>query len=151
MLPPLILEKVKINTVQVMDQFPVISMSTRFHDKTVETANNPVYNVPCFFFCCCCCRKRFLCVFKTVSTQQNLFVCNILSKRILKHRPSAQNTFIDVTKSKDEYRTVYGPVPNRLPVISMSTRSHDKTVETPDNPVCDVLFFFFFFFFFFFL
>ena len=94
-----------------------------------------------FFFC-----KRFLCVFKTVSTQLNLFVCNILSERILKHRPSAQNTFIDVTKSKDEYRTVYGPVPNRLPVISMSTRSHDKTVETPDNPVYDVMFFCFFFF-----
>ena len=26
----------------------------------------------------------------------------------------------------------------------MSTRSHDKTVETPDNPVYDVFFFFFF-------
>ena len=75
----------------------------------------------------------FLCVFKRVSTQLNLFVCNILSKRTLKHRPSAQNTFI------------YGPVPNRLPVISMSTRSHDKTVETADNPVYDVLFFFVFF------
>ena len=77
-------------------------MSTRFHDKTVETADNPVYNVLCvcvcfffilFFFC-----KRFLCVFKRVSTQLNLFVCNILSKRTLKHRPSAQNTFIDVTR-----------------------------------------------------
>ena len=89
MLPPLILEKVKINTVQVMDRLPVISMSTRFHDKTVETVDNPVYNVPCFFLC--------VCVFKTVSTQLNLFVCNILSKRTLKHRPSAQNTFIDVT------------------------------------------------------
>ena len=91
MLPPLILDKVKINIVQV------ISMSTRFHDNTVETADNPVYNVLCvcvlfFFFC-----KRFLCVFKTVSTQLNLFICNILSKRTLKHRPSAQNTFIDVT------------------------------------------------------
>ena len=32
----------------------------------------------------------------------------------------------------------------------MSTRSHDQTVETPDNPVYDVLFFFFFFFFVFF-
>ena len=30
----------------------------------------------------------------------------------------------------------------------MSTRSHDKIVETPDNPVYDVFFFFFFFFFF---
>ena len=29
----------------------------------------------------------------------------------------------------------------------MSTRSHDKTVETPDNPVYDVLFFFCFLFF----
>ena len=91
MLPPLILDKVKINIVQVMDQFP-ITLSTRFHDKTVETADNPVYNILFFFFC-----KRFLCVFKTVSTQLNLFVCNILSKRTLKHRPSAQNTFIDVT------------------------------------------------------
>ena len=97
MLPPLILDKVKINIVQVMDQFPIgYQLSqTRFHDKTVETADNPVYNVPCFFFCFFC--KRFLCVFKTVSTQLNLFVCNILSKRTLKHRPSAQNTFIDVT------------------------------------------------------
>ena len=77
----------------VPNRLPVISMSTRFHDKTVETADNPVYNVPCFFFF----RKRFLCVFKTVSTQLNLFVCNSLSKRTLKHRPSAQNTFIDVT------------------------------------------------------
>ena len=47
-------------------------------------------------------------------------------------------------QGKDKYRTVYGPVPNRLPVISMSTRSHDKTFETADNPVYDVLFFFFF-------
>ena len=69
------------------------------HCKTVETADNPVYNVPCFFFFFFFC-KRFLCVFKTVSTQLNLFVCNILSKRTLKHRPSAQNTFIDVTTRK---------------------------------------------------
>ena len=76
-------------------------MSTRFHDKTVETADNPVYNVLWFFFVfflnfffC----KRCLCVFKRVSSQLNLFVCNILSKRTLKHRPSAQNTFIDVTR-----------------------------------------------------
>ena len=77
-------------------------MSARFHDKTVETADNPVYNVLCFFvfyfififfFC-----KRCLCVFKRVSTQLNLFVCNILSKKTLKHRPSAQNTFIDGTR-----------------------------------------------------
>ena len=27
----------------------VISMSTRFHDKTVEAADNLVYNVLCFF------------------------------------------------------------------------------------------------------
>ena len=79
----------------VPNRLPVISMSTRFHDKTVETADNPVYNVPCFFFFFFC--KRFLCVFKTVSTQLNRFVCNILSKRTLKHRPSAQNTFIDET------------------------------------------------------
>ena len=31
-LPPLILEKVKINIVQFMDQFPIMSMSTSFHD-----------------------------------------------------------------------------------------------------------------------
>ena len=108
MLPPWILDKVKIKYCTgygpVPNRLPVISMSTRFHDKNVETAVNLVYNVP-FFFCCffvvfffvvvffC---KRFLCVFKTVSTQLNLFVCNILSKRTLKHRPSAQNTFIDV-------------------------------------------------------
>ena len=87
-------------------------MSTRFNDKTVETADNPVYNVLfffVFFFCFFCfffflfyhffffC-KRCLCVFKGVSTQLNLFVCNILSKITLKHRPSAQNTFIDVTR-----------------------------------------------------
>ena len=83
-------------------------MSTRFHDKTVETADNPVYNVLffflfffflfiffiLFFFFC----KRCSCVFKRVSTQINLFVCNILSKRTLKHRTSAQNTSIDVTR-----------------------------------------------------
>ena len=48
MLSPLILDKVKINFVQVMDKvlyLTVISMSTRFHDNTVETADNPVYNV----------------------------------------------------------------------------------------------------------
>ena len=80
----------------VPNRLPVISMSTRFHDKTVETADNPIYKVLfffCFFFC-----KRFLCVFKRVSTQLNLFICNISSKRTLKHRPSAQNTFIDVMK-----------------------------------------------------
>ena len=79
----------------VPNRLPVISMSTRFHDKTFETADNPIYNVLffCLFFFC----KRFLCVFKRVSTQLNLFVCNILSKRTLKHRPSAQNAFIDVT------------------------------------------------------
>ena len=53
----------------------------------------------------------------------------------------------DLGQGKDKYRTVYGPVPNRLPVISMSTRSHDKTVETADNPVYNVLFFCVFFFF----
>ena len=78
----------------VPSRLPVISMSTRFHDKTVEKADSPVYNVPCFFVFFC---KRFLCVFKTVSTQLNLVVCNILSKRILEHRPSAQNTLTDVT------------------------------------------------------
>ena len=52
-------------------------MSTRYHDKTVETADNPVYNVLCvffffFFF------VNVVCVFKRVSKQLNLFVCNIL-------------------------------------------------------------------------
>ena len=46
-------------------------------------------------------------------------------------------------QGKDKYCTVYGPVPNRLPVLSMSTRFHDKTVETADNPIYNVLFFFF--------
>ena len=55
---------------------------------------------------------------------------------------------LDLGKGKDEYCTGYGPVPSRLPVISMSTRFHDKTVETADNPVYNVPFFFFFFFFF---
>ena len=49
----------------------------------------------------------------------------------------------DLGQGKDKYCTGYGPVPNRLPVISMSTRFHDKTVETADNPVYNVLFFFF--------
>ena len=47
----------------------------------------------------------------------------------------------DLGQGKDQYCTVYGPVPNRLPVISMSTRFHDKTVETADNPIYNVLFF----------
>ena len=58
----------------VPNRLPVISMSTRFHDKTVETADNPVYNVLCFFFVFFL--QTFMCVFKTVSTQLNLFVCN---------------------------------------------------------------------------
>ena len=41
----------------------------------------------------------------------------------------------DLGKGKDEYCTGYGPVPSRLPVISMSIRFHDKTVETAGNPV----------------
>ena len=48
-------------------------------------------------------------------------------------------------QDKDKYCTVYGPVPNQLPVISLSARFHDKTVETADNPVYNVLFFCFFF------
>ena len=59
----------------------VISMSTRSHDKTVETADNPVYDVLFFFFflffflfffffVCLFCKRVFLCVFKRVSTQQ---------------------------------------------------------------------------------
>ena len=55
----------------------------------------------------------------------------------------------DLGQGKDKYCTGYGPVPNLLPVISMSTRFHDKNVETADNPVYNVLFFFFCFFFFF--
>ena len=53
----------------------------------------------------------------------------------------------DLGQGKDKYCTVYGPVPNRLPVISMSTRFHDKTVETTDNPIYtgNVPFFFVFF------
>ena len=54
----------------------------------------------------------------------------------------------DLGQGKDKYCTGYGPVPNRLPVISMSTRFHDKTVETADNPVYNVLFVFIFYFFF---
>ena len=50
----------------------------------------------------------------------------------------------DLGQGKDKYCTVYGPVPNRLPVISMSTRFHDKTVETADTPIYNVLFFFVF-------
>ena len=49
-------------------------------------------------------------------------------------------------QGKDKYCTGYGPVPSRLPVISMSTRFHDKTVETADNPVYNVPFFLLFFF-----
>ena len=52
----------------------------------------------------------------------------------------------DLGQGKDKYCTGYGPVPNRLPVISMSTRFHDKTVETADNPVYNVLCVCFFFF-----
>ena len=44
-------------------------MSTRSHDKTVETADNPVYDVLFFFFLLFFV-IRFLCVFKRVSTQQ---------------------------------------------------------------------------------
>ena len=50
MLPPLILDKVKIDIVQFPNRLPVISMSTCFLDKPVETADNPVYNVLFFFF-----------------------------------------------------------------------------------------------------
>ena len=53
----------------------------------------------------------------------------------------------DLGKGKDTYCTGCGPVPSRLPVISMSTRFHDKTVETADNPVYNVPCFFFCFFF----
>ena len=51
----------------------------------------------------------------------------------------------DLGKGKDKYCTGCGPVPSRLPVISMSTRFNDKTVETADNPVYNVPCFFFFF------
>ena len=53
----------------------------------------------------------------------------------------------DLGQGKDNYCTGYGQVRNRLPVISMSTRFHDKTVETADNPVYNVLCFFCVFFF----
>ena len=63
----------------VLNRLTVISMSTRFHNKTVEMADNPVYNVLFFFFV-----YVFLCVFNRVSTQQvNVFVGNILSQRTL--------------------------------------------------------------------
>ena len=55
----------------------------------------------------------------------------------------------DLGQGKDKYCTGYGPVRNRLPVISMSTRFHDKTVETADNPEYNVLFLFYLFIFFF--
>ena len=51
----------------------------------------------------------------------------------------------DLGQGKDKYCTGYGLVPNPLPVISMSTRFHDKTVETADNPVYNILCCFFFF------
>ena len=51
----------------------------------------------------------------------------------------------DLGKGKDKYCTGYGPVPSRLPVISMSTRFHDKTVETADSPVYNAPCFFVFF------
>ena len=38
----------------------------------------------------------------------------------------------DLGKGKDNYCTGYGPVTSRLPVISMSSRFHDITVETAD-------------------
>ena len=64
----------------------------------------------------------------------------------------------DLGQGKDKYCTVYGSVPNWLPVISMSTRFHDKTVKAADNLVYNVLFFlvffvvvFYFYFFFYFL
>ena len=55
----------------VHNRLPVISMSTRFHDKTVETADNPVYNVLCFlgvffvFFC-----KRFFVFYRQFQLNQ---------------------------------------------------------------------------------
>ena len=52
----------------------------------------------------------------------------------------------DLGQGKDKYCTGYGPLPNQLPVISMSARFHDKTVETADNPVYNVPCFFCFFF-----
>ena len=56
----------------------------------------------------------------------------------------------DLGQGTDKYCTGYGPVPNQLLVISMSTRFHDKTVEMADNLVYNVLcvcvFFFVFFF-----
>ena len=52
---------------------------------------------------------------------------------------------VHYTERDNGTRVLYAP--NQwLLVISMSTRSHDKTVETADNPVYDVLFFFSFFF-----
>ena len=45
----------------------------------------------------------------------------------------------DLGQGEDKYCTVYGPVLNRFPVISMSTCFHDKTVKTADNPIYNVL------------
>ena len=45
----------------------------------------------------------------------------------------------DLGQGKDKYCTGYGPVPNRLPVItviSMSTRFHDKTRAGPRTLEC---------------
>ena len=48
---------------------------------------------------------------------------------------------VHYTERDNGTRVLYAP--NQwLLVISMSTRSHDKTVETADNRVYDVLFFF---------
>ena len=91
-LPPLILNKIKINIVQFMDQFPIgfqLSACPLVSMIKLETADNPVYNVPFLF-------SFFVYGFFVFSRefQHNLFVCNILSKRPLKHRPSAQNTLM---------------------------------------------------------
>ena len=96
MLPLLILDKIKINIVQFMDQFqisyqssacPLVSMIKLLKRRIIRY----ITSFFVFFFV-----NGFYCVFSR-EFQHNLFVCNILSKRPLKHRPSAQNTFIDVT------------------------------------------------------
>ena len=45
-------------------------MSTRSHDKTVETADNPVYDV--LFFCCCFFCKQVFCVFSREFQHDNI-------------------------------------------------------------------------------
>ena len=57
---------------------------------------------------------------------------------LLRQKHTLRVAAFNLGQGKDKYCTVDGPVPIRLPVISMSTRFHDKTVETAYNPVYNV-------------